>query len=89
MLLAFWGSFYSWGLDFLNGRNIYFLFTKKYREGIFSCFLLSGKFKKMDGFSPQLGGGGGGVQAESTFHVFFTNNVKIMSKNGKIMMKQW
>ena len=35
----------------------------------------------MDGFSPQLGGGG--VLAESTFHVFFTNNVKIISKNGE------
>ena len=37
-LLVFWGSFYSWGLDFLNGQNIYFLFTKKYRDSIFLIF---------------------------------------------------
>ena len=35
------------------------------------------------------GGGGGGFRAKSTFHVFFTFNVKIMSKNWKRMIKQW
>ena len=34
------------------------------------------------------GGGGSGVLAESTFHVFFTNNVKIISKNGEKIIKQ-
>ena len=33
------------------------------------------------------GGGGAGVLAESTFHVFFTNNVKIISKNGETNYK--
>ena len=45
------------------------------------------KKKKLDGLSPQWGGGS---RAESTFHVFFfTFNVKIMSKNWKRMIKQW
>ena len=71
MLLAFWGSFYSWGLDFLNGRNIYFLFTKKYREGIFSCFLLSGKFKKWMELVHNCGGGGGSGRRPSPLFMFF------------------
>ena len=42
--------------------------------------------KTLDGLNPQWGGG---FWAKSTFHVIFTFNLKIMSKNWKRMIKQW
>ena len=65
-----------------------FYLLKNIGRAYFHAFFSQGSLKKWMDLVHNWGGGGG-VQAESTFHVFFTNNVKIMSKNGKRMMKQW